>query len=77
MMRTEKFLTALPLVALAVGALALITAPSLAGCGAPTPDIDGDAPRDQAVTVGMAPVESAVVQTDPDRPGSIGKEVPK
>lgn len=58
MMRTEKFLTALPLVALAVGALALIMALSLAGCGAPTPDIGGDAPRDQAVTVGMAPVEA-------------------
>ena len=44
-MRTEKSLTALSLIALAVGALAL----SLAGCGTPTPDMDGDVPRDQVV----------------------------
>jgi len=57
-MESKRFLNTLPLVAFAVGALALIAALGLAGCGAPTSDIGGEGPQDQPVAAGVAPVES-------------------
>ena len=57
-MESKRFLNTLPLVAFAVGALALIAAMGLVGCGALASDIGGDAPQDQPVTAGVAPVES-------------------
>jgi len=57
-MESKRFLDTLPLVALAVGVLALIAALGLVGCGAPASAISGDVPQDQPVAARMVPVES-------------------
>ena len=57
-MESKRFLNTLQIVAFAVGALALIAALGLVGCGAPASDINGDVPQDPPVAAGMVLVES-------------------
>lgn len=57
-MEGKRFLNTLPLVAFAVGVLALIAALGLAGCGIPASAISGDVPQDQPVAGRVVSVES-------------------